>query len=362
MKCPNCGAQARDGSRFCMACGVELTAEKIIDPSEAETVFAPTLSAAIEKKRAASLGPAGDLPGMSTEGQGVNIRADPPPPPAAADPPAPPPPPMTAEPTPDLPPPPDVEAQPAGIDPGAITVEPKIPSEPIPQAIIDDVFDDEPLPTPPPFPVDEPSAEQPAVTPEPTPAAGDALQAGQDTGLTDQWMALGEDGEPAQSQSYDLTATPPADEAAESAATTSGEGEADMEFDDGEGVEVKKSKTGKIIGCLLAGCLIFICCGGLAAGGFVFKPTIMSMLGMGAYEYDTTDLTSDDWSWGTLKASVDTLNVYESGSSSASVLESHAKGDTFEYYGMDDTLMYYKVKTGDGKDGYVSISEVEVSF
>ena len=58
MKCPSCGAEARDGSRFCMSCGVDLSASQPggMDPSEAETVFAPTLKDVAEPA-AASLGP-----------------------------------------------------------------------------------------------------------------------------------------------------------------------------------------------------------------------------------------------------------------------------------------------------------------
>ncbi len=69
MKCPSCGAEARDGSRFCMSCGVDLSGDSALgfDPSEAETVIAPVLRPDADKPRAASLGPSGDLPDMGNK-------------------------------------------------------------------------------------------------------------------------------------------------------------------------------------------------------------------------------------------------------------------------------------------------------
>jgi hypothetical protein len=77
MKCPSCGAEARDGSRFCMSCGVDLSAGQPpgLDPSEAETVIAPVLKPDAVYEQPATLGPASTPP------------PEPPPPPEPAAPP-----------------------------------------------------------------------------------------------------------------------------------------------------------------------------------------------------------------------------------------------------------------------------------
>ena len=389
MKCPNCGAEARVGSRFCMACGVELKPARIIDPSEAETVIAPILSPSPEKKRPTSLGPAGALPGMSTKGQGIDLnRGDVhSPAPAAAEPPSepspeppqpvepkplpPPPPPAAAEPPPEpspepLPPPPPPPPEPAGdapagIDPRAITVEPPVAVDD-PEQTADP--DSEPSVSGSEMVVD--SSDEPAVesgggdAAEPPPEAESEAEYGQVTGLTDQWMALGE--EQQGSSAYDLTAAAHEGDgpSEHDAVDGGGTGEAEME----NGGEVKKSKTGLIIGVVVGGCVLFFCCAGLLGAGAVgflkYQASQTAFDDWYDYGVDTTSL--DSWSWGKVKVNVASANIYESNSTSATVVETKSSGDSFDYYGFDDTLEFYKVKTASGADGYIKTTEVELTY
>lgn len=356
MKCPNCGAQARDGSRFCMACGVELSSPRIIDPSEAETVVAPTLSPTPEKKRAASLGPAGTLPGMSTEGQGIDLASSSEPSiePAAAD--------LPRPPEPVAPPPPPEPQKPAGVDPRAITVEPPAQGgDPTPQVVVD-IDELEPPAEPSPTtaepqaaatPDPQPAAPEPAATPDPQPAATDPA-AGEVTGLTDQWMALGEEQAEAP---HDLTAGVEAAPGGEQSETVDDvDPSAEGDFDDDDEDEPKKGGKGKIIGGIACGCLLLFCCGGLVA--WVFGLGGLSMIrGLLADADPSSDPGAAETLLGDVTIDVDTATIYASNSTDSSVIDTAQQGETVEWLGWDETLTFFRVRTADGEEGYLLSTE-----
>jgi len=78
--------------------------------------------------------------------------------------------------------------------------------------------------------------------------------------------------------------------------------------------------------------------------------------------YDWGEVDSGDWSWGRLTMSEASTPIYAQPDTSSSVLETRDQGDVLEYYGLDDALLFYKVKTVSGDTGYVEIGSVEVSF
>ena len=337
-----------------MACGVELSSPRIIDPSEAETVVAPTLSPTPEKKRAASLGPAGTLPGMSTEGQGIDLASSSDPsiePPAAAD--------LPPPPEPVAPPPPPEPQKPAGVDPRAITVEPPAQGGgPVPQVVVDI---DEPEPPAEPSPATpepqaaatpdpQPAAPEPAATPDPQPAAADPA-AGEVTGLTDQWMALGEEQAEAP---HDLTAgVEAAPGGSESETMDDVDPSAESDFDD---EDEPKSGKGKIIGGIACGCVLLVCCGGLilwlvVGGGLGVFTRLIADAGS-AQDGDTTETLLGD-----VTVAVDSATIYASNSTDSSVIDTAQQGDTVEWLGWDETLTFFRVRTADGKEGYLLSTE-----
>ncbi len=123
------------------------------------------------------------------------------------------------------------------------------------------------------------------------------------------------------------------------------------------------SKVGLYIGIAIGGCVLLTCCVGLAGGvGYlVWQEQQSSYYDWGTYDWGTS---SNDWSnvsWGQIKITADSATVYSSNSVSSSVLETKSKGDKLEYYGWDDTFLYYKVKSG-GQDGYVEMTKAEVFY
>jgi hypothetical protein len=285
-----------------MSCGVDLSGDQAqgFDPSEAETVIAPVLRPDADKPRAASLGPSGDLPDM---GNKPAATAPPTPPPApAAAPPTPPPAPAAAPPT----PPPAPAAAP---------------------------------PTPPPAPAVADASDRPEPTPEPSPA-------------------------PAQEPdpNYDTFAFPTAGAAA--GADDMGPSDyADDDFDE----EPKKSKKKLFVfGCI--GCLLLACCAGLIAA----TPTlILPRLGIAslggpagddwADGIENVDISAwESTSWGHIRIQQDTVNVYEANSTDASVAETKGMGDTLEYYGFDESMTFFKVKTAGGSEGFIAVADAEI--
>ncbi len=117
------------------------------------------------------------------------------------------------------------------------------------------------------------------------------------------------------------------------------------------------------------GCLLLVCCGGpLAYGGYWFS----QMRARAAAEVDAVRQAAaqealmepgelSDVSWGEITLAQDPTNVYESNTSSSAVLETRERGDLVDYYGFDTSASFFKVKTRDGKDGFVLMTHAEMS-
>ena len=121
-----------------------------------------------------------------------------------------------------------------------------------------------------------------------------------------------------------------------------------------------------VFGCI--GCLLIACCLGLIAA----TPTlILPRLGLASLGGPTGDDWADGienvdisaWestSWGHIRIQQDTANVYDTNSTDAAVSETKTKGDTLEYYGFDESMTFFKVKTSGGSEGYVAVNDAEI--
>jgi len=124
------------------------------------------------------------------------------------------------------------------------------------------------------------------------------------------------------------------------------------------------SKVGLYIGIAIGGCVLLTCCLSMVAGiGYaIYAEQQSSYYDWGTYDWGTTN--TEDWSnisWGQIKVIGDSAPVYSSNSTTSSVLETKSKGDKIDYYGWDDTFLYYKVKSG-GQDGYIEMTKSEIYY
>ena len=78
--------------------------------------------------------------------------------------------------------------------------------------------------------------------------------------------------------------------------------------------------------------------------------------------YDWGGLDSEDWSWGNLQVSENATPIYAQPNTYSGVLETRHKGDVLEYYGFDDSLTYFKVKTSRGDIGWLESTRADLSY
>jgi hypothetical protein len=65
---------------------------------------------------------------------------------------------------------------------------------------------------------------------------------------------------------------------------------------------------------------------------------------------------------GQVRVTVASTSIYESNDTTSTVLETRSSGDLLDWYGYDSLGNYYKVRTSDGRDGYVSVGQAEVPW
>ncbi|MDP7113825.1 MAG: hypothetical protein QGH45_17785 [Myxococcota bacterium] len=82
----------------------------------------------------------------------------------------------------------------------------------------------------------------------------------------------------------------------------------------------------------------------------------------GWYDSGVTTGTYSEWSWGQLKVTSTSASIYSTNSTGGTVAETKASGDVFDYYGFDDSLAFYKIKTAAGTDGYIQTTDVELYY
>ena len=80
-----------------------------------------------------------------------------------------------------------------------------------------------------------------------------------------------------------------------------------------------------------------------------------------AADIENVDISAwESTSWGHIRIQQDSANVYESNNTEAAVAETKTKGDTLEYYGFDESMTFFKVKTSSGSEGYVPVDQAEI--
>lgn len=130
-----------------------------------------------------------------------------------------------------------------------------------------------------------------------------------------------------------------------------------MEFDDGEEIDVKRSKTGTIIGAALGGCCLVVC-GGLLTAGVIwtFYDALFSSDYATAGSFDGPTLTLS------VTVTAETTDVRETSDTSSTVLKTLARGETAEWLGWDDTLGFYLVQAEDGTVGYIQAGDATLDL
>lgn len=118
------------------------------------------------------------------------------------------------------------------------------------------------------------------------------------------------------------------------------------------------------------GCLLLVCCGAPAGYGAYFYSEYKA-------DQEAAEKAAEAalWAeklpeegelsevvWGQIAFAKDPTNVYESNTSSSKVLETRERGDKVDYYGMDDTDSFYRIKTKGGDWGYVLGTHAEHVF
>ncbi len=130
-----------------------------------------------------------------------------------------------------------------------------------------------------------------------------------------------------------------------------------MEFDDGEEIDVKRSRTGTLIGATLGGCCLLACAGLLTTGViWTFYDALFGTESVGLNGYEGESLTLG------LTVTAETANVHESADSASAVVATLSVGETAEWLGWDETLAYYQVKTEDGTVGFLAIGDATLEF
>ncbi len=135
------------------------------------------------------------------------------------------------------------------------------------------------------------------------------------------------------------------------------------------------SHAGLIVAGAAAGCLAVLCLG-LAGGGLLWynwsRAAAVSAPGVGGggAAIDVADAPPSDAppadalsavAWGEVQLSATPTNVYAEADRSSRVLETREAGTAVEYYGLDGTASFFKVRTGDGTVGYVSTADAEMA-
>ena len=111
-------------------------------------------------------------------------------------------------------------------------------------------------------------------------------------------------------------------------------------------------------GAMCCGCLGLYAVAGAGAGWFGSNAWYDS----GWYDSGWNSGTYQEWSWGQLKVTSSSASVYSTNSTGGTVVETKSSGDVFDYYGFDDSLVFYKIKTASGTDGYIQTTDVELYY
>jgi hypothetical protein len=116
------------------------------------------------------------------------------------------------------------------------------------------------------------------------------------------------------------------------------------------------------------GCLLLACCGAPSAYGIYYWLGMQAARGQadvfGSGSGGSGELVElgelSDVSWGQITLAQDPTRIHESNTTSSSVLESRERGTLVDYYGLDTSASFFKVKTTTGVDGFVLMTHAEM--
>ena len=116
------------------------------------------------------------------------------------------------------------------------------------------------------------------------------------------------------------------------------------------------------------GCLLLVCCGAPSAYGIYYWMGMKAaraqadMFGGGSLGGDLVEIGElSEVSWGQITLAQDPTSIHESNTPSSAVLETRDRGALVDYYGLDTSASFFKVKTSTGADGFVLMTHAEMA-
>ncbi len=115
------------------------------------------------------------------------------------------------------------------------------------------------------------------------------------------------------------------------------------------------------------GCLVLVCCGAPSAWGLWYwmnlqearaNAELFGSGGLGGEVVEVGELA--EVSWGQITLAGDPTSIHESNTTSSPVLETRERGSLVDYYGLDTSASFFKVKTTTGVDGFVLMTHAEM--